>query len=81
MVPAPVMALATGQKTEVKQGDIIGFEGTSGHSTGFHLHLGMGDAPGSDTWSDAHTVNPEKVLPGVDTLPHDRDDGPAPTKN
>jgi murein DD-endopeptidase MepM/ murein hydrolase activator NlpD len=78
---APVIALATGQKTEVKQGDTIGFEGTSGHSDGFHLHLGMGDAPGSTTWSDAHTVNPETVLPGLDKLPHDSDDRPAPTKN
>lgn len=38
----------------VKQGEIIGYVGTTGYSTGCHLHLMV--------WQGGNLVNPEKVL-------------------
>jgi murein DD-endopeptidase MepM/ murein hydrolase activator NlpD len=80
MVPAPVMALTTGQTAQVKQGDIIGFVGSSGISTGFHLHLGVANDPNSNLLNDKTTLNPEQVVPGLDKMPHTDGDAPKATK-
>lgn len=47
---------------KVVEGTLLGYTGTSGSSTGIHLHLGMTEI-GKDTWLDAHAYDykePEK---------------------
>jgi murein DD-endopeptidase MepM/ murein hydrolase activator NlpD len=44
---------------KVKEGTILGYTGTTGASTGVHLHLGMTKI-GSDTWLDPHAYNYEE---------------------
>lgn len=40
----------------VKQGDIVAYEGKTGNATGVHLHFGMTDI-GSDTWLNPQTYD------------------------
>ena len=54
-------SVATSQGRYVKQGELIGYVGTTGNSTGNHLHL--------EVWqggSKANAVNPRKYIP----IPH-----------
>ncbi len=54
-------SVATSQGKYVKQGELIGYVGTTGNSTGNHLHL--------EVWqggSKANAVNPRKYIP----IPH-----------
>mgnify|MGYP004618208791 CR=1 FL=1 len=58
---AHMSSVATSAGQYVKQGDIIGYVGTTGNSTGNHLHL--------EVWqggSKANAVNPRKYIP----IPH-----------
>ena len=32
-------------------GEFVGIEGTTGHSTGIHLHIGSQDMTGKDSWT------------------------------
>lgn len=41
---------------KVVEGTLLGYTGTSGSSTGIHLHLGMTEI-GKDTWLDAHAYD------------------------
>lgn len=36
---------------EIDYGDFIGIEGTTGNSTGIHLHVSSQDMTGKDTWT------------------------------
>lgn len=44
---------------QVKEGTLLGYTGTTGASTGVHLHLGM-TLIGSDKWLDPHAYNYEE---------------------
>ena len=52
-----------GQK--VKKGDVIGIMGTSGQSTGIHLHFAVKE--NSTAWNNGDYVAPEPYLSGVKT--------------
>ena len=58
-------------KISVKEGDkvtagtLLGYTGTSGSSTGIHLHLGMTEI-GKDKWLDPHAYNYEPLKPKED---------------
>jgi murein DD-endopeptidase MepM/ murein hydrolase activator NlpD len=61
------VAVKTGQS--VDKNTLIGYTGTTGRSTGIHLHLGMRNI-GSSTYIDAHSYNYEEyVAPVVITAP------------
>lgn len=72
-----VLELVNGVKGTVRQGDIIGFLGSSGKSYGFHLHFAMASSRRSNVWNDEWTLNPEPLLPGLDLIPHGDGDAPA----
>ena len=46
---------------QVKEGTLLGYTGTTGASTGIHLHLGM-TLIGSDKWLDPHAYNYEEPV-------------------
>ena len=49
----------------VSEGTLLGYTGTSGSSTGIHLHLGMTEI-GKDKWLDPHAYNYEPPKPKED---------------
>lgn len=56
---------------KVKEGTLLGYTGTTGASTGVHLHLGM-TLIGSDKWLDPHAYNyeePKEEVPVVKEEP------------
>ena len=58
---AHMRSVATSAGKYVKQGELIGYVGTTGNSTGNHLHL--------EVWkggSKANAVNPRSCIP----IPH-----------
>lgn len=58
---------------KVKEGTLVGYTGTTGKSTGIHLHLGMTKI-GSDTWLNPHAY--DYIPPSTETVtnPVDRDE-------
>ncbi|MGE5672480.1 MAG: M23 family metallopeptidase [Mycobacterium leprae] len=67
---ASVVKMATNGGGDVKQGDVIGFMGSTGNSFGPHVHVEMKDSAGP--------INPEKALPGASKMAHSDGDAPAP---
>ena len=53
-----------GQK--VKKGDILGVMGTTGESTGIHLHFAVKE--NSTAWDNGYYVDPEAYLYGIKTI-------------
>lgn len=60
---------------KVKEGTLVGYTGTTGRSTGIHLHLGMTKI-GSDTWLNPHSYD---YIPPEEPKPTPTPEPPEPT--
>lgn len=56
LLHAHMDSISVKQGQKVKAGTLLGYTGTSGSSTGIHLHLGMTEI-GKDTWLNPHAYD------------------------
>lgn len=59
---AHLSEISVSDNQTVQKGTLIGYTGTTGYSTGIHLHLGM-QPIGENTWEDPHSYNYEPISP------------------
>ena len=72
LLHAHLDSVAVKKGDKVKEGTLLGYTGTTGASTGVHLHLGMTEI-GKDKWLDPHAYDyqpaPKEVAPAPAAWP------------
>lgn len=75
---AHLSSIAVKKGDKVKKGTLLGYTGTTGNSTGIHLHLGM-QPIGKSNWENVHTYNYKPPAPAVKPQPPALPQAVAPT--